>query len=176
MWLPAYGGVWRIDQTDFTPKTLIRVPIGDLPGHIAYGSRSVWVVTASGQIARIRAATNAVDPDAVQFPTSRPARDIAFAQGALWVSSNTQPSANLSEVSPATDHIIATKSLPGTVNWLAGNRTTLLADYTDQQTRHYVLAAILPDGTIRRTIRSTTPIVAATITGDTVWALIWDGR
>lgn len=146
MWLPAYGGVWRIDQTDFTAKTLIRVPIGDLPGHIAYGSRSVWVVTASGQIARIRAATNAVDPDAVQFPTSRPARDIAFAQGALWVSSNTQPSNNLSEVSPATDHIIATKSLPGTVNWLAGNRTTLLADYTDQQTRHYVLAAILPDG------------------------------
>jgi len=46
----------------------------------------------------------------------------------VWVSANGLSSATLTEINPERDQIIKNRPIPGPINWLAGDRTTLLAD------------------------------------------------
>lgn len=168
VWLPAYDGVWRLDETNFQHPQRTRMPIG---GHfsIAAGAGAVWVVTDAGDIDRIDPQTGAVTARAVQLRGGRLAREVAFAQGALWILSVTTTAALVTEVNPGNGHTILTRRFSGAeYAGLTGGQQALLS-YTDTHSARYIVQAIGPTGTIIRTVRSRSQIVGATVDQGAIW-------
>jgi hypothetical protein len=171
VWVPTYGGVWRLDETNLQHPRRIQVPIG---GHfsIAAGAGAVWVVTDAGDIDRINPRTGVVTHHAVRLTGGRLAREVAFAQGALWILAITPTAAVVSEVNPGNGHTILTMQFTGAENGeLTGGEQAVLS-YTDTRSDRYIVKAIGPTGSTVRTLRSRAQIVGATVENGAIWAVL----
>jgi class 3 adenylate cyclase len=171
VWVACYCGVWRLEESDLAQKKLNRVPIG---GHfsMAVGAGKVWVVTDSGDLTRIDPVTSHVTPHAVRLPGGRLAREVAFAQGALWVLSETMTEGIVAEVNPLTGDTIHTSRVPGAeFATLTGGQAAVLA-YPDTSSGRYVVEAFGPTGAPTRMVRSRMPIRGAVVWRGALWAIM----
>jgi Protein kinase domain len=178
VWAPTYQGILRFDEQDPTAEP--RMIASQIGGHfvIAAGPDDVWTVTAvPGELTHIDAVDRRVLPP-LRFPTLESVRAIAAAQGAVWVAVATASSAtapNMFEINPGSGGAFVSLRLPGSIVWLAGSRSSLLAGYYPD-TGGFAVAAVDPTGRATTVMRLGTAVTAATITGDTAWLLLWDGR
>jgi virginiamycin B lyase len=104
LWIPSCGDHSLVKVNAETGAVQATLPMGpaDSEGGIAAGVGSIWIVTADGELTRIDTATNRVTVK-IRIPTG--SFNPLFANGSVWVSSNTGNA--LVRVDPATNTVVS---------------------------------------------------------------------
>jgi virginiamycin B lyase len=104
VWVTSFGGssIAQVDPKTNAVVATIQVDAG--PRFLTAGGGAVWVMSQStGRVTRIDSATGAVAA-VIDAKTPGPGGDIAFGEGALWVSAFGKPA---TKIDPATNTVVA---------------------------------------------------------------------
>jgi YVTN family beta-propeller protein len=103
VWVQDRGTVFRIDLATLRVVATVALPgpEGRADGEVALGAGSLWVTnTVDGTVTRIDAATGKV---LVRIPVLPAPRGLAFADGAVWVTSFNNGDVAVSRIDPSTN-------------------------------------------------------------------------